>query len=132
MARSLGEQLLFPTGSERSSDEGSDWIVSDSEEEVDVTAFIDVELMKGVHSAVLMRDAVPLRVGNSECVDGDGVKCEESEKSDPGDSGNCDGSEDDLQMQLLKAVMCEDCVGELTSLLPRAHSLINASLLEGE
>ena len=75
----LGEKVLFPAAdSEDSSDEGSDWIVSDEDDEVNASVFIDVELMKGVYSSVLMRERVVPRLEEEEegCVRSDSVECE--------------------------------------------------------
>ncbi len=116
----LGERILFRVESEDSSDEGSDWIVSEDEgEEIDVTAFIDVELMKGVHSTVLMRDTVSLgsASGGMEGLGGD---------------DGIEDSDDDLPMQLLKAVTSDESVALLTRFLPQAKPVINRALLEGK
>ncbi len=120
----LGERVLFCVESEDSSDEGSDWIVSEEEgEEMDVTAFIDVELMKGVHSAVLMRDTLSLGSASDgvEDVGGDGG----------GGDDVIEDSDDDLLIQLLKAVTSDESVDLLTRLLPQAKPVINTALLEG-
>ncbi len=133
--RTLGERVLFPAGSgDESSDEGNDWIVSDGEEEVDVTAFIDVELMKGVHSAVLLRDTVSLGAASLErvgdCAAGVVERDDSVECMYGSDVVECD--EDNLQTQLLKAVTCEEGVHKLSGFLSQARPVINTPLLEGE
>ena len=98
----LGEKVLFPAAdSEDSSDEGSDWIVSDEDDEIDASVFIDVELMKGVYSSVLMREREPcleeeeeeegcVRSDSGKCEACDSVKSERDEvKVDAGDKVEC-------------------------------------------
>ena len=106
----LAETILFPTESDDSSSEGSDWIVSD-EDVPDVNG--DVVYIEG---EILMKGSYPLESSTLEC-----------EGSVEGDGGEGVRQE----QLLLQAVTSEDSVSKLRDILPEVESYINTAMSQG-